>query len=69
MKCPLFMAAVFTHQRLYGEGGADCLREECAWWEPSDGQCSIKVIAEFIAGMGMNIRDIKDKMPDRERLV
>jgi len=66
MKCPLFCIGDFTKTNILECPSFDCLKEECAWWEPNDGRCSVVVLAQFIAGMGMNISRMVEKMP-RER--
>ncbi len=67
MKCPLFVMGQLANTIPAVGSNSDCLKEECAWWEANDGQCSVKVIAQFIAGIGMNIKDIRDKMPHEEQ--
>ena len=65
MKCPM---SNYVMERESGEDEVllnDCFKEDCAWWEPNDGQCSVVVLAQFAAGMGQNIRDIKDKLLER----
>lgn len=63
MKCPLFVLGRIVSPGPTRPQETDCIKEECAWWEPNDGQCSVRVLAQFIAGMGSNIQAIKAKMP------
>ncbi|MBA7580035.1 hypothetical protein ES708_21921 [subsurface metagenome] len=63
MKCPLFYMMNYTQAGELGYKVGDCLKEECAWWNEKDEECSVKLAASFIAGMGMNLAEIKDKMP------
>lgn len=63
MKCPLLAFAWGN------EGGKeplvypDCLKEECAWWSPLGGQCSIPGIHEELHWIAERLKSLVDKMP------
>jgi len=59
MKCPLFRAANITSDFDSTWSGDDCIKEECAWWEPKMGKCS--VLRMWIA-----LQDIHEVLHDIE---
>jgi len=65
MKCPLFMAGIFTHQKLYGKADADCIKEECERFDKDAkccGEVSERIALEKIAEA---LERIADQMPKR----
>lgn len=48
MKCPILS---ITDEREGRDGypqGADCIQEECAWWDPSYKVCAIRTVTWVI---------------------
>jgi hypothetical protein len=46
MKCPLVLREVestFTREKVEF---SDCLKEECAWWQPEHGHCAVVACVE-----------------------
>ena len=63
MKCPLF---VMSYMLKVGEAPthqADCLKEECAWWDTAYELCVLRSIARLLDGVLMDLNQIRDKMP------
>ena len=46
MKCPLMLIGRTVLPQDKGKDIADCLKEECAWWDEEMNCCSVKVIAK-----------------------
>jgi hypothetical protein len=55
MKCPLFMAMQYALADRICPSEAECLREECAWWDGVNDTCVIHSIGGFISILGMNM--------------
>ena len=67
MKCPLLRE---QYREVKGEEvceWADCLKEECAWWQPELGNCIIYQLGMEIGTLGLFLEKIKDKMPHEEQ--
>lgn len=48
MKCPLLLIADYLRKGGAISEIADCLKEDCAWWDPDDKQCCIyRIMAEL----------------------
>jgi len=41
MKCPLLMYNYLPDESPTKGVHSDCIKEECAWWEPKIGKCSV----------------------------
>jgi len=48
------------------EGGADCIKEECAWWDENQGRCAIKEIGVCLEYISTDITQILEKIPHGE---
>jgi len=63
MKCPLtFETTSDNYSNLY-INGADCLKEECAWWHEGLEACSVYLMQEHLAMLFGVLTYIEDKMP------
>ena len=64
MKCPISNFGL--HPSTTGErlSPADCLREECAWWEEHFGKCAIAVEAH-LKGVADHRLEVKESQRDR----
>jgi len=49
MKCPLNKATTYFDGKEYQVVMADCLKEECAWWEERFKKCCVAVPA-YLSG-------------------
>jgi len=67
MKCPLLAIGKKYEVGAIYPKGADCLKEECAWWVHSDQRCSILIIAAHIIGLMACADVIINKMPHEEQ--
>ena len=63
MKCP----QSDQHFRYSKDGDrwefADCLKEECAWWDNTHGICAVLQLSKAIYYMGLHIAQAEKKMP------
>ncbi len=63
MKCPL---SNYVMERESGEDEvllSDCLKGECAWWDETQGMCSIKNISQQLGYISTDLTQIEEKMP------
>jgi len=49
MKCPLSITGNLTGDGEFIGAAADCLKEECAWWDEEKNLCSLKVMAKELS--------------------
>lgn len=47
MKCPLKRSEIFIASDHSVYNPADCLKDECAWWQDAVDQCAILSLAVF----------------------
>ncbi|GAI37437.1 unnamed protein product [marine sediment metagenome] len=67
MKCPLLPTPIkIGIGELTGER-ADCLKEECAWWNSHTEECVTMSIGRILNHMSDSIYGIRDKMPHEEQ--
>ena len=55
MKCPLLYGCWIARQRVEVPELADCLKEECAWWDKVMGKCAILCLIEVNLEMNKRI--------------
>lgn len=67
MKCPLLSMILYHREGYLPEGGAECLKEDCAWWEQDLNLCAIKAIALELRFTQLRLADMFDKMPHEEQ--
>jgi len=58
MKCPIFINAMIQTGRTDVAGETPCLQEDCAWWDDSAQQCSIKTVCEDIFWLRTNFTQL-----------
>jgi len=63
MKCPLIVAGYKSIAVSSKDPGADCLKEECAWWFLAEKKCAILDLAISNGDISDHLLEIKDKMP------
>jgi len=63
MKCPLIGIANPAEWRRESPTEADCLQEECAWWDHKYRVCGEKVIKKTLDSIAHSLADIEAKMP------
>ncbi len=68
MKCPLLCAGKLAVGEITQDTLSDCLKGECAWWDDSLKLCSVRVIGQFMVGIGVNIHNIAENMPFKAQL-
>lgn len=63
MKCPLkrvkYLWPSGSEECLF----EDCLKGECAWWDDTMKQCSVRVLAQFTVGASVYLHNISENMP------
>ena len=52
MKCPLLELALVNNFARRQDGDADCLEEECAWWDEDRACCFIRTLALQVNRLG-----------------
>ena len=45
MKCPIREVSVYDEERVHHWEPADCLKEECAWWDRTAEKCVVLQLA------------------------
>lgn len=63
MKCPLCYCLLSEEEKRVAPDRAECLKEECAWWEDKLGKCSIRRIWIALQDIHEVLHDIEKKMP------
>ena len=63
MKCPLFFRPSVATKEGSKWYVADCLKEECAWWDPAHECCAVIALNETFVAVGNVIGALVDKMP------
>ncbi len=67
MKCPLLLFEHYTTFEKIGSEVADCLKEECAWWDDRLGRCAVLTISRIMIDVGRQVEAIQSKMPHEEQ--
>lgn len=62
MKCPMLHAAWILGGRERKTGFDDCLKEECAWWDPSLVLCCVRTISWSLAESHVVMQYLRDKL-------
>lgn len=62
MKCPILPKTQYHDGKEEQVILADCLKEECAWWEEAQGECSIKTIARGLEYISTDITQVLEKL-------
>lgn len=65
MKCPLIGIANPAEWRRESPTEADCLKEDCAWWQPEHGHCVITSYLETCEKVASYLKSIDSKLPLR----
>ncbi len=68
MKCPFFTIGRTDVQMGVESDYGGCLEAECAWWDDTLKRCSIRIIAQFMVGIGVHIHNIAESMPFKAQL-
>lgn len=63
MQCPLLSMILYHREGFLPGGGAECLKEDCAWWQVGDEQCAILNLTEGIALAAHWLGEIANKIP------
>ncbi len=63
MKCPLKCIGDYSLELMMDNPAFECLKEDCAWWQVGDEQCSVLNLTEGIADIAHWLGDIKNNMP------
>ncbi|MBA7592749.1 hypothetical protein ES708_34943 [subsurface metagenome] len=66
MKCPLRFKELIEVDDAERWRGADCIKEECAWWEETQDVCSVKNMGRMLGYMSLDLTQILDKLPPAE---
>ena len=53
MKCPLLCICAAVNNKRYPIEAAECLKEECAWWEETQ-DCAIKDIGRSLSYLSID---------------
>ena len=67
MKCPQTFQIEITEDDQIQLAGADCIKEECAWWDIDQEGCGIHAITTFLHHLYIDLAQIRDKMPHEEQ--
>ena len=63
MKCPLIAIGYLASERMDAAKKCLCGKEECAWWDKDEGQCSILGFLTEFRMVKVFLNDIFKKMP------
>ncbi|MBA7545293.1 hypothetical protein ES705_37659 [subsurface metagenome] len=63
MKCPLSITGELAPDKEFIGAAADCLKEECAWWDEHGGFCAILKVSRHLEALGINAEELLEKMP------
>ena len=62
MKCPLIFAVNHSWGAHGDEAGNDCLKEECAFWNPRQVQCDPTGMMDEIVNIDKSLEDFNSKI-------
>ena len=65
MLCPLFRVTKTTKDGEVEWHLSDCLKEECAWWNETQGMCAVKDLAQQLGYISSDLTQISESMPTR----
>lgn len=68
MKCPILIKVVKRWFRPPVYSPVECLKEECAWWDPSLGLCCLKTIAGKLDDINTVLGHLSFKIPEGRRI-
>jgi len=63
MYCPLLKHRRQQELGLEVAFMADCLKEECAWWNYAQSHCALRALAVTLEGIMIILNRIEEKMP------
>jgi len=63
MKCPLFIMKGYYRAKLFDDKTADCIKEECAWWDDFNKRCDFKSIRVALVHLVATLEVIRERMP------
>jgi len=63
MKCPLMRIPITTKGAADREKIDECIKEECAWWNETNGNCGVLQLCKSIYYIGTHVAQIEVKMP------
>lgn len=63
MKCPLTLIAFAKGETVIRSGLMDCQKEECAWWNKRDQECSFLTSSKLLNEIAGDLADMKKLMP------
>lgn len=67
MKCPLFQAGWLMKDNVGTSSEADCLKEDCAWWNSELNQCDPTGLLPWLKNIEGHLEELVDKMPHEEQ--
>jgi len=67
MKCPIAWSEDYDGEDKIILPRADCLKEECAWWDSERSKCALLTLTRQLENLSMIAEDIRDKMPHEEQ--
>ena len=67
MKCPMLCIAMSLEEGHLAHTEVECLKEECAWWNPSLELCCVRTISWSLAEAHNTLRAIRDNMPHEKQ--
>lgn len=67
MKCPLLKAEGYFDGKEWQVIIGDCIKEECAWWEPKIGKCAVLRMWIALQDIHEVLHDMAAKMPVEEQ--
>uniref|UniRef100_A0A6M3JZA6 Uncharacterized protein n=1 Tax=viral metagenome TaxID=1070528 RepID=A0A6M3JZA6_9ZZZZ len=69
MKCILLSMVSYHLNGYLPNGGAECRKEECAWWDKARNRCAVLTIGEQLVGIDWSLHNVECKLPEHERLI
>lgn len=69
MKCPLLMSEIRRKRDIVTYFQADCLKEECAWWDSTMRQCVMLSFVDVTTDVQVTLRAIFEKTPHEKGFV
>ena len=66
MKCPLLQAGWLMKDNVGTSSEADCLKEECAWWDREAQECALLSIGARLGTLCDAAYELIEKMPEED---